>query len=57
MLKNTSDLSAENVNINIKMNFETSGKKNHYGIVDAIRVLWIEEYGDVGYEKYLYVDL
>ena len=47
MLRNTSDLSAENININIRMNIEASGKKHQYGIVDAIRVLWIEEYGDV----------
>lgn len=47
MLRNTSDLSAENININVKMNIEASGKKNRYGIVDAIRVLWIEEYGDM----------
>ncbi len=47
MLKNTSDLSAENININIRMNIEASGKKHQYGIIDAIRVLWIEEYGDV----------
>ena len=47
MLKNTSELSAENISINIKMNIEASGKKYQYGIVDAIRVLWIEEYGDV----------
>ena len=47
MLKNTSDLSAENININIKMNIDASGKKHKYGLVDAIRVLWIEEYGDV----------
>ena len=47
MLRNTSDLSAENININIKMNVEASGKKYKYGIVDAIRVLWIEEYGSI----------
>ena len=47
MLKNTSELSAENININIKMNIEASGKRYKYGIVDAIRVMWIEEYGDV----------
>lgn len=47
MLKNTSELSAENISINVKMNIEASGKKKQYGLVDAIRVLWIEEYGDV----------
>lgn len=47
MLKNTSDLSSENININIRMNFEASGKKNKYGLIDSVRVLWIEEYGDV----------
>jgi len=47
MLKNTSDLSAENININIKMNIETNTKKNNRGLADSVRVLWIEEYGDV----------
>lgn len=49
MLRNTSDLSSENININIKMNIEAKGrgKKDNRGLADSVRVMWIEEYGDV----------
>ena len=47
MLKNTSELMTENINFAIRMYVEASGSKRKYGLVDAIRVMWIEEFGNL----------
>ena len=47
MLKNTSALMTDNINFNIRMKVEASGQKRKYGLVDAVRVMWIEEFGNL----------
>ena len=47
MLRNTSDVMNENIPFKISMGVDASGQKRKYGLVDAIRVMWIEEYGNI----------
>ncbi|MBO4695202.1 MAG: hypothetical protein J5656_04690 [Clostridia bacterium] len=47
MLKNTSSIMTENIDFNIRMKVEASGQTRNYGIVDAVRVMWIEEFGNI----------
>ena len=47
MLKNTSELYSEDIGFRIRMNVDATGNNRKDGLVDAIRVMWIEEYGDI----------
>ena len=43
MLKNTSDIMTDNIEFSISMNVESSGQRRSYGLVNCLRVMWIEE--------------
>lgn len=47
MLRNTSDLMTENIDFAIRMYVDSSKQKRRHGLVDAIRIMWIEEYGNI----------
>ena len=47
MLKNTSDIMTDNIEFSISMNVESSGQRRSYGLVNCLRVMWIEEYGNI----------
>ena len=47
MLRNTSDIMTENIPFAIRMYVESSGQKRKYGLIDTIRIMWIEEYGNI----------